>query len=426
MKLGEKQEKTVSPELSKTLDANRIGRLLTSEMELSTDVDVLGSIYKQLLIAEKMDIDEKISIHEQLKKERDNEKTRNDEIIRALTGRKRKKPKKEVVEQKKPEEKKPGVPKEEAPKAPKQPEKVSKAETKPPQKAPAKAPTKVPKPTPEKLPSAPIITGAIGTTALLLGKEALAANISKHESGGNYNAYNKGTSGNKIIGADKPIDFSKMSISEYLRRGNLPPGDSERIFAMGKYQIIPKTMEQLVKKLKIDPDTTVLDPSTQDSLFANGLIKNTRKKVEDYITGKSNDRDAAILQLAQEFASIGIPYDMKVGDKALRKGDSYYSGIGGNKAHNPPEAVAAALDADRMKNLSQSNFTLSDSTSNIGSQIEQSSKENAELKKSLSKTSSATTIINNQTNLPIINGATSSSDSSAPDDRSAFQKKASQ
>ena len=178
----------------------------------------------------------------------------------------------------------------------------------------------------------------------------LAANISKFESGvAGYNAYNKGTVGNKMIGSDKSIDFSKMTIAEFLKRGSLKSGDPDRIFAMGKYQIIPATMESLVKKLKLDPATTVLDANTQDLLFTEGLVNQTRTNVAAYLSGKSDNRDAAILDLAKEFASVGVPYPA---GKAKERGESYYAGIGGNKAHNSPDQVGAALDADRQNKVS--------------------------------------------------------------------------
>jgi hypothetical protein len=249
------------------------------------------------------------------------------------------------------------------------------------EEAPKAAPTKpeVKPPTAEK-----VITGAVAVTGILAGREALASNISKYESGkAGYNAYNKGTVGNKMIPSDKPIDFSKMTISEYLRRGALESGDPDRLFAVGRYQIIPKTMQNLIQKLQIDPDKTYLDPPTQDLLFTKGLTKALRKQVDDYITGKSDDKDAAILELAKEFASIGVPYDMQVGKKQLKKGDSYYSGIGGNKAHNSPEEVGAALDADRAKNLKQENKTNLAPVSDTGTQIDRSSIENKDLKGSL-------------------------------------------
>jgi hypothetical protein len=250
-------------------------------------------------------------------------------------------------------------------------------------------------------PTAAKVVAGVAVTSLF-GKEAIAESISKYESkgAGDYNAYNKGTVGNKMIGADKPIDFSKMTISEFLQRGGLQPGDPNRLFAVGRYQIIPKTMEGLVKKLKLDPDTTYLDKETQDSLFANGLIGTVRKKVNDYIEGKSEDRNAAILELAKEFASVGVPYDMEIGTKKLKKGDSYYSGQGGNKAHNSPEEVGRALDIDRAKHLKNTSDML-EPKNDVGQKLNQSSINNRDLKGS----GSGTNVImdNTTTNVTTVN-----------------------
>jgi len=254
--------------------------------------------------------------------------------------------------------------------------------------APAKPTTTTPAPAKPTTatpitPSAPIstaqkiITGAAITAG---AKESLAMNISKYESGkAGYNAYNKGTVGNKMIPSDKPIDFSKMTISQFLKRGSLKSGDPERLFAVGKYQIIPATMKDLVKQLKLDPDKTYLDPKTQDLLFNEGLVGTRRKKVDDYIKGRSDDRDGAILQLAQEFASVGVPYPA---GKAKKRGESYYSGVGGNKAHNSPEEVGKALDLDRAKFLSNNKTSLSENKleNNTGNKIDSFSKENKDLK----------------------------------------------
>ena len=317
---------------------------------------VLGLIFVTMKKAREFELTQKEIEKEFANTRADDEDRRTEELVKALTLKR--KPKKKA----------------------KKPAKEIKA----PEKVPSKG---VPKISAEK-----VITGAalVGTAALV-GKEALAENVSKYESksAGGYNAYNKGTVGNKMIGSDKPIDFSKMTITEYLRRGALKSGDPDRIFAAGRYQIIPDTMKDLVKTMKIDPNVTYLDPVTQDALFANGLVGTRRKKVDSYVKGKSDDKNGAILELAQEFASIGVPSDTEIKDKSghvikvVKKGDSYYSGVGGNKAHNSPEEVGAALDADRMKNLQMQSNKVSPvptSTPSTGTQIDQSSKENKDMK----------------------------------------------
>jgi hypothetical protein len=248
--------------------------------------------------------------------------------------------------------------------------------------------------------------GLTGITGALIGKESLAANIAKYEStassgksfgGDEYNAYNKGTKDNKIIPADKPIDFSQMSIAEYLRRGSLKVGDPDRLFAIGRYQIVPNTMRETIKRLNIDPNTTYLTQTTQNMLFSKGLIEAKRKDVQDYISGKTSGEEAknkAIMSLSQEFASIGVPYNTtridKIKDKdgnikevvvKLPKGSSYYAGQGGNVAHNSPEEVGAALDADRLKNIKNKPVEITN-TPTTGSNLNQSSVQNNNMKQS--------------------------------------------
>ena len=354
--------------------------------------------------------------------------------------------KKEAETKAKKEAPKTEAPKKEAPKTA-EPVKQTQKPAAPKPAEPVKAPETVKPPTATQKPPAPskpnvstaekIGTGvAIATTAALTGKEALAANIAKYESkgssgksfGGNeYNAYNKGTSGNKIIGADKPIDFSSMTIQDYFKRTaktkqfpqgnpNLKPGDPETLFAIGRYQIIPPTMLNLVEKLKLDPKTTYLDPSTQDLLFSKGLTTSVggRAAIDNYIKGKPGvTRDDAIMALAKEFASVGVPYDTKRGDVIIKKGQSYYSGLGGNKAHNSPEEVGAALDIDRAKNLK-----LSPTPQNVGNQIDQSSKQNKDM-----KVQDKPAPVNVQQNTTNVSNTSESSTPPKVDDRPAHKRK---
>ena len=182
-----------------------------------------------------------------------------------------------------------------------------------------------------------------------LAGQPLAACIAKFESGGaGYNAYNKGTVGNRTIGSDKQIDLSSITIEEYFRKSRLPMNDPDRLFAVGKYQIVPETMGGAVKSLSLDPKTTYLTPSTQETIFGQYLIgsKPGRSAIKAYLSGKSDDINAAVLDLAMEFASVGVPFDIN----GKRRGQSFYAGSGGNVAHNPPDAVIAALQAQRAIN----------------------------------------------------------------------------
>jgi len=267
------------------------------------------------------------------------------------------------------------------------------------------------------LPSASTTAKMVGgTAAVVVGSNALAGtsetaeSIAKYESKASsptskgkktvwttdYDAYNKGTVKKKnskgveydaIVPADVNIDFSKMTIAQYFARAaktqkfpqgnsNLKPGDPQTLFAVGRYQIIPPTMLEIVQKLKLNPNTTFLTPDVQDYLFAEGLIKKQRPVVDDYLNSKPGvTREDAILELAKEFASIGVPYDLPTGQK---KGQSYYGGP--NIAHNPPEEVAAALDRDRASRLQKTAIPVAN---NKGFKLQTSSVQGQDLKKDM-------------------------------------------
>ena len=328
------------------------------------------------------------------------------------------------------------APKTEAPTtAPAAPAKTTKPKTAEPAKeiagppkptaAPAKKTTEPPAPatqtaapaTQTTLPSASTTAKIVGgTAAVVVGSSALAGtsetaeSIAKYESKASsptdkgkktiwttdYNAYNKGTVQKKnskgvnydaIVPADIDIDFSKMTIAQYLARAaktqkfpqgnpNLKPGDPQTLFAVGRYQIIPPTMLEIVQKLKLNPNTTFLTSDVQDYLFTEGLVKKKRPIVEDYLNSKPGvTKEAAILELAKEFASIGVPYDLPTGQK---RGQSYYGGP--NVAHNPPEEVGAALDRDRATRLQKTAIPVAN---NKGFKLQTSSVQGQDLKKDM-------------------------------------------
>lgn len=157
--------------------------------------------------------------------------------------------------------------------------------------------------------------------------------IASAESGSKgYQAYNRGVAGD----TSQAIDFAKMTVGELRARQARPKGDPERIFAFGKYQVIPSTFIGAIRALKVTPDTLVSD-GLQERVFRQYLIRGKRRAVVDYITGLSRSPLAAQTALALEFAAIGLP----------GTGRSAYGGVGGNKASIAPHSVALALDEER-------------------------------------------------------------------------------
>jgi hypothetical protein len=96
--------------------------------------------------------------------------------------------------------------------------------------------------------------------------------IAKGESGAaGYNAMNQG--GNKKTGilgsghSEKIIGkkLTEMTVGEVQQRGKLPMRHEDRIFAAGRYQIIPETLDGLVKQ-GIVSLSDKFDEATQDKL----------------------------------------------------------------------------------------------------------------------------------------------------------------
>lgn len=171
----------------------------------------------------------------------------------------------------------------------------------------------------------------------------LADLIQRGESGSkSYDNYNRGTytDGNgrqRIRGADSSIDFSRMTVGEVMDLQALPRGHEHRLFAVGRYQIIPATMHEAVETLGISRDERFSD-ALQDRLFSDYLITEKRPDIAGYITGKPGvSLVDAQLALAQEWASVANP----------ATGRGYYGGA--NHASISAVETAQALTAMRQQ-----------------------------------------------------------------------------
>jgi len=164
---------------------------------------------------------------------------------------------------------------------------------------------------------------------------------------GEYNSSNRGTLKNKIQGSTHNTkrdnkSLTEMTIAEIkVKQAITDPNDKDRLFAIGRYQLIPTTFNMAVKSLGLDENTKFTE-DVQDK-FGEWLLKSKRSNLGDYLNGKSDDRDAALLDLAKEWASMPVHKDTKRKGKTILKGKSYYGG--GNQAHHTVEEVEKVLDA---------------------------------------------------------------------------------
>ncbi|MFC6838723.1 XVIPCD domain-containing protein [Xanthomonas theicola] len=172
----------------------------------------------------------------------------------------------------------------------------------------------------------------------------LADLIQRGESGHiGYNAYNRGTylgvdGREHVRGSDGPLDFSVMTVAQVMDAQALPRGDEQRLFAVGRYQVIPGTMKDAVDLLGIER-SKAMTPEIQDEIFSDYLMSQKRPAIKEYITGQTgatlHDAQKA---LSQEWASIADP----------DTGKSYYHKAGGaNHSSITSAETAQALDAMR-------------------------------------------------------------------------------
>ena len=164
----------------------------------------------------------------------------------------------------------------------------------------------------------------------------LASMVVKGEGG--LNSVNRGNAGD-TPGGSKSIfgkDLSEMTVGEIMQAQK-----EGRVFAVGKYQFIPGTLAGAVSYTKT-PLNSKFNSATQNKLF-DYLIDVKRPEIGAYINGKSNDRRTAIQQLAREFASVGLEYP----ENGKKRGQSRYSGTGGNRASISPELAGSSLDKQR-------------------------------------------------------------------------------
>ena len=168
----------------------------------------------------------------------------------------------------------------------------------------------------------------------------LAEAISAGEGG--LNSVNRGTAGDTLGGAKSIFgkNLTEMTVGEIMeaqRRG--------QVFAVGKYQFIPGTLASAVAYTKT-PLNAKFDSNTQNRLF-DYLVEVKRPIVGQYMRGESNNKREAIQELAREFAAVGVEYTGDRGNKARRRGDSFHSGVGGNRASISPEKIGKVLEQQR-------------------------------------------------------------------------------
>jgi len=177
---------------------------------------------------------------------------------------------------------------------------------------------------------------------------------------GGLNSVNRGEAGDTPGGAKSVLgkDLVELTVDEVAAAQK-----AGKIFAAGKFQVTPPTMpgfQDYLRRSGVDTSTAKFDKNIQN-MFFDYAITEKRPEVGQYLKGENVSLDKAALELAAEFAAVGVPYDMKKGAygggypvRDIKKGESLYSGVGNNRASISPETIKESLRKQREKNIQKS------------------------------------------------------------------------
>jgi hypothetical protein len=152
---------------------------------------------------------------------------------------------------------------------------------------------------------------------------------------GDYNAANRGTAGDTPGGLQAIFggrSAEQISINELIRAGQ-----KRQVFAVGRYQFIPSTLREAVKREGLSGQEP-FNAEVQDRL-ARYLLNQKRPAIGTFLSGRSNNLREAAQDLAREFASVGLTYP----EAGRRVGQSRYAGTAGNAASISPQEAQEAL-----------------------------------------------------------------------------------
>lgn len=153
--------------------------------------------------------------------------------------------------------------------------------------------------------------------------------IASMESGGDYNIVFWGATSQPT----QPL--TTMTVSQARQYQQLLYDTGASSTAIGKYQIIDKTMDDIIADLSLD-GTELFDESMQDTMAISLMNKRGYNEyLYEHIT-----RDDFANNLAMEWASL--PVVAPIQGKTV--GQSYYAGDGLNASHVSIEAITQALD----------------------------------------------------------------------------------
>jgi hypothetical protein len=147
-----------------------------------------------------------------------------------------------------------------------------------------------------------------------------------------WNAVNRGTAGDTPDGMPGLSNMTIGQIMAMQQKGT--------VNAVGRYQFVKDPLRETVAQLGLSP-TTKFTPDVQNQLFMARIQSPVRAALRDYINGSSNNIDAALRDLSNEFAVVKPPGG----------GRGRYDNIAGNRASLLDSDAARLLNSLRAENM---------------------------------------------------------------------------
>lgn len=146
--------------------------------------------------------------------------------------------------------------------------------------------------------------------------------IAQYESNGSYESMYPNTI---LKGA------TEMTIAEVAKKAT---------GAVGKWQNLPEFLVERAKKVRLNPEIDLYNAENQLKialyLMGPGQANVTPKMIR-------KNPDEAMLRISKVWAAVPVPKDVEGAKRFVKRGESYYAGVGDNKAHIDPNQMYAAM-----------------------------------------------------------------------------------
>ena len=161
--------------------------------------------------------------------------------------------------------------------------------------------------------------------------------IAKYESNGNYSIANQGSRGGYRISTTNVTTKTANQLLNELSTTYTDKQVTDVVFAMGRYQVIPKVLKQAVGRGVIK-ENDLFDTSSQEKVCDYLLLAKRKSQIGEYLRGENGgsqkDLEKAIQGLGQEWASMPCVKNsqgQRVGNVTAGTGEAgYYGGDGIN------------------------------------------------------------------------------------------------